>query len=206
MKKSFITYTLNKSQKIKISIPIKLTDLFRYDDVIVNFYNNSQRITLFKDFAIVAFRILRDELIDLLNHTLLLHDSINNNIGYLWMKNLWGRSKKLIYEYSNEDQKFWVGLKFLLWSTPPGKPNTWLFEKNDKFVLEITPSYKWPTIKEKKSGNYLTYKEFLKNYKPLLVTSISKETAKRWLKKTEKILEIIEGNDSKYFIKKTSKQ
>ena len=199
-----VIFKLNEFQKIVISMPTQIYNLFRYDEVSITFFNFDQKIRIFEnDFAIVAFRILRAKLDNALNGKLNLHTSIGNDIGYLWMKNLYGKSKKLIYEYSNEGQRLWVGLRYLLWSTTSGNPESWLYEKNGKFILEITPTYRLPTIKEKKSGNYLTYRQFLKKYKPLLVTSISKETAKRWLKKTEKILEIIEGNDSKYFINKT---
>lgn len=205
MIKKHIILKLNEYEKIIISIPCDSKDLFRYDEIIIKLHTLKKKIIIFaKDFAIVAFRILKYQLTNALEGKLLLHNSIKNDIGYLWMKDLYGKSQKLVYEYNKEGQKIWVGQKYIFWSTPVGGAESWLYEKNGEITLEITPTYRWPESNEKKSGKYPTYRDFLKNYKPLVTTTISKETARRWLNKAEKILKIIEDNDSKYFINPSS--
>lgn len=67
-------------------------------------------------------------------------------------------------------------------------------------LFEIIPVYKWNFAdlkKAKQDKDFISYEEFMKNYKPYSVTVINKETAFQWLQETSKILQFIEINDGK---------
>ena len=50
-------------------------------------------------------------------------------------------------------------------------------------------------------GEYIAYGQFIKNYKPYVVTEISLETIREWLEQTRYLLALIECNDDKFMIK-----
>ncbi len=64
---------------------------------------------------------------------------------------------------------------------------TWLYNKNSKIILEISPHYKWHYHRRKKGEIITSYEEYRENYKPIKVIEISKEKAKKWLKKCKEL-------------------
>ena len=60
---------------------------------------------------------------------------------------------------------------------------TWLYNKNSKIILEISPSYEWFSHRRKKGEIVPPYEEYRKKYKPIKVIEIPKEQAKKWLEK-----------------------
>ena len=154
-----------------------------------------------------------------LSNQLSLHKSINKDIGYLWDQYYGsardGRLKKptLTYELTRDGEPYWVIYDYMFLSTPGNEiPNVtpWLYEKDGKFFFEITPNYppdyRWDEMKlkdAKKDPNFKTFKEFMATYQPLVVTTIERSVLEEWLREVERLILLIEANDSKYFIKKT---
>ena len=105
-------------------------------------------------------------------------------------------------QWANSDQAAWVGERYLVWSTScKYNISTWLYIKNEKIILEITPDYPWTFVDPKSGENYITYDEFIKNYKPYVIREISREIAQQWLDKTAELIHIIEVNDVLYLNK-----
>jgi hypothetical protein len=132
-----------------------------------------------------------------LRNALLLDDSILNDIGYVWNKELRG-DDGLRYE-KMEGRDYWVGLRNALWSTPGDvEPNltTWLYnDKNGAIVLEITPNYPWHFRDSEPNEKFISYQEFMRGYKPYLKKNIAKDVAEKWLEQAKQILMIIKSNE-----------
>jgi hypothetical protein len=104
----------------------------------------------------------------------------------------------LVFEKTKDGQKDWIGMRYYMWSSVRGLPNTWLYNKDGNIYLEITPTYEWHTRDPKENEAFIPHEEFSRNYKPLLITEITKEAAQNLLTKTQELLKVIEENDRKY--------
>ena len=187
----------NKNEHIKIILSQPLDYIFRYDEVTILFHSRdgADYIIYEKDFIIEALRLLYYSLESLLNGKRKLHESITKNIGYLWNKYLYGTDKSFVYKKWSDGTTRWIGLDYSLLSSLKAK--AWLYEREGTLYLEVTPAYNWPSAEEKKQG-YPTYREFLKNYKPYVVTTLDREVAHDWYKKAGELLVIVEANDAKH--------
>lgn len=64
--------------------------------------------------------------------------------------------------------------------------DSWLYnDENGNIILEITPFYPWHNVTKKTCPNKISYKEWIKNYKPVVKTIISKENFKQWVKQAD---------------------
>ncbi|HEX2977744.1 MAG TPA: hypothetical protein VHO47_01350 [Candidatus Babeliales bacterium] len=69
---------------------------------------------------------------------------------------------------------------FWLWSTAGGA-QSFVYTRNGKIYLEIGYIYKWHSRERKDSDtDFISYEEFAKNYKPILIQEITDETAQEW--------------------------
>lgn len=58
----------------------------------------------------------------------------------------------------------------------------WLYNNKDgNVILEITPFYPWHHTRKKLNPNFISYKQFMKDYKPVVQTMIPKENLKKWI-------------------------
>ena len=192
-----IVLTVDSTRFIVITLPVTLDTVFRYDEVFITFHDHDKaKYTLFRsDFIIYALRVLYCSLESLLEGKRKLHESITKDIGYYWNKELWGNDKHLIQKKNRDGKLYWVGWDYCWWSG--FGIESWLYEKDNKIYLQVTPTYQWPSREQKKQG-YQTYREFLKNYKPYVVTTIDWQVAQDWYKKAGELLEIVEANDAKH--------
>ncbi len=68
--------------------------------------------------------------------------------------------------------------------------SSWMYnDKDGNVIFEITPFYPWHGEK-KSSPGFITYKEFMKDYKPVLVTKIPKENLRIWVDQARKLQKI----------------
>jgi hypothetical protein len=190
----------SKNFIISIESDFKIDELYSCDDITIKLNNNKIYI-LECDCLRYSLLGLRSMLCEAFENKLQLHESINQDIGILWNKEFQNKTE-LIYEEC-EGQEFWVGRVFLLWSTPGDiKPSltTWLYNDKDRnIIFEVTPTYYWNFIDPlSDEQDYITYEEFIKNYKPLLIEKISKEAAKEWILKIDELLKIIQSNEKKF--------
>lgn len=193
-----IVFTLNEKSELIFTSEGSLENLLNCDMGKINFSTPHFHVLLRDDFICEGFFILRHLLQEALHNELQLHESITNDIGLMWNKEL-HRDLDLVYEKC-EGQQFWVGQRNLAWSTPGNvnpRLSTWVYnDKNGNIIFEITPNYRWhfvdPLPEEK---DYISYEEFMKNYEPLVITTVSKKVAHRWLEQIDALLEMIEHNE-----------
>lgn len=185
-----ILFNLFETVYIDMLLPCEKENLHQCDEVIVILHLDSQAYELFKGVAIVALDKCNFLLNEALNNKLSLHSSLQQDIGYTANEYLQGNAN-LTYE-SFEGHQLWVGLKYLVWSSSCRESirySTWLYQKNNKIFLEVTPNYS-TVLKQQK-----TYEEFMQDYQCLLIVEIPREIAKQWLSQTKELLNIIEEND-----------
>lgn len=191
MKQFFLE--LNKNQYFEFKSFESVYRLLPLYDARVIFHNNKDQMIV----ADVCIIDLLESVIHLLGKALKtsaqLHISITDDIGFLWNKELHGE-EGLKYEGD-----FWVGMRNYLWGAP-GKvqPNlaTWIYnDVNGNIIIEITENYFWHHKDPDQGENYITYEEFMQNYKPYFISIISHELASQWIEQAEVLLKIIKGNE-----------
>lgn len=199
MKLAHLYFEIDRNNNIRFDLQTTFSDVFRYVEieVILNVVKQD-RIVLFDDFLIVGLRELQGSLEEILKGNLILHSSITRDIGYLWNEYL--HDVELPCETDSEGYAFWVGQKYLVWNAIRSHAATWLYEKDGKFWLEVTPGYPWHFSDPEEGEEFISYEEFMKNYKPIALFEVSRETLEEWLKKVNEFIPIVEANDSKYFI------
>lgn len=192
-----ITFEIDKNQKIEIvsENPQKL--LFRYEKVQIYYHNLSSKVKLkiLDKYIIEVLDKFEIMLKLILNKHLELDKSMTENIGFLWNEYLQEKTNHIFIEEKSESKECesWIGTNYILWSI--WGLETWIYSKKNTIYLEITPVYKWHFDEPEKNEKFIPYDEFIKNYEPIAVIKISKETAKKWLAKTEKLLKYIKLND-----------
>jgi len=105
-----------------------------------------------------------------------LTSDIKSDIGFLWNEHL----------NDDHNQYSWVGLPYILFSTPCG-PTTWLYTRKNIIYFEITPTYSWDAQFHKRSRKPLPYKIFMRNYRPYFKTIITSHVAQRLIDKTKSL-------------------
>src|SRR3990167_1820900 len=115
-----------------------------------------------------------------------LHESIKDNLGFMWNENLQGKSGFFMVKTSDNSGIYWVGSDYKILSTF-GNTNphvsTWLYNDHEgNIIFEVTKTYKWSTQKDdRKDPEFMTYKKFMKDYQPLIYRVIPRDVAIQWL-------------------------
>ena len=60
-------------------------------------------------------------------------------------------------------------------------------DKDGKVIFEITPFYYWDTVKNRDKKDFIPYKKFVENYKPVLKIVIPKYRLKKWIPQAKKL-------------------
>jgi len=172
---------------------------YRFDECELSFVNTEEKFIIFQDVLMDCIDMFKFLLPKSLKDALILPESIKLDIGFLWNEYLNEPSNTNLEMVAVENSREWIGLRYLLWS--PGKKinvATWLYNKNDTIYLEITPVYPWHFRDAEQDEKFIPYDEWIKNYKPLIISEITKDTTEQWLSKTEKIIQEITKADAKY--------
>lgn len=192
-----LIFAINERERIRVFLPCKVDDIFRWDWVYAEYSHDN----------VCAHIIFSDDdfglLIDVLSVTLkqalagecILDESLQKDLGYL------GSIYSNEFFNTPDGQPLppdWIGSQYLLWETLVVK--TWLYEKEGKIFFEITPAYKWfcRTIRPEEKESYVTFEEFIKNYKPYVITELSRETMRVWLKEVERLHVVTKANHDRY--------
>lgn len=190
-----IIFVINEQERIQVFLPCALDDIFRYDDIRVEYVkDNSCKHTIYVNDHIIEFvGVLNAALSDALSGRAKLDESIKEDLGLGW--------NQFLDDDNYSAKPEWAGRQYLLWC--PRDVSSWLYEKNDKIFLELTPTYRWhsmdPTSEEREE--YITFKQFMKSYKSYIITELSVDTIREWLTQTRRLSVQIEFNDDRYFIK-----
>lgn len=136
------------------------------------------------------------QLKEALNNKLQLHESMTQDIGYLWNE-AYRDKPGLVYEKS-EEVPIWVGDKYRIWCAgKEGEPcfSLWMYNAADaSIILEITPDYPWDFEGAEENSGYVSYDEWIKTYEPLVIRTIPKDIARQWLEQAEGIVRQIQEN------------
>ena len=66
--------------------------------------------------------------------------------------------------------------------------SSWMYNnKNGNIVFEITPFYPWHGETKKSNTNFITYKKFMKYYKPTVKTIIPRENLIKWIDQAKEL-------------------
>jgi len=133
---------------------------------------------------------LKNFLIAALDGKLQLHESISQDIGYLYNQELQNKSGLFFIQLDNRD--FWIGRDYLLWAFE--YMATWIYNApNGDIVFAVTPLYQGSFLSTQKT--MMSYAKWMKTYKPHLMVILSRKIVQRWLAQTNSILEQIDKNN-----------
>ncbi len=168
--------------------------LFLFDEITIVFIEGEEEYLLCNDFIKESLDRLKLFLKQALKNLKFLDSSLNQDIGYMWNEVL---QDKLPYKVNEE---LWVGLCFSLWEGGDDKKHfaTWLYNDPDgNIVMHITENYPWHFRKKGESENYISYNEFIRNYKPILIRIIPHQVARQWLAQCEYLLATVRENEQR---------
>ncbi len=161
--------------------------LHKFDKITVAFKESkkNKEFEVSGDMAYLILETFQFSLKNALDNKTILPNIINaGEVGYYYNIDL---SKE---EYSEELLDF---SRCSLWS---GKDiQTWMYNKNNKIYLEISPAYPWFYNEPTDDDNYIPFDEFIKMYKPIAVEEIDPATAQKWLEQCNEILNTIADQD-----------
>ena len=88
--------------------------------------------------------------------------------------------------------RYWIGYNYQIWNTyADANPyvNTWMYNDHEgNIIFEVTKFYKWSTQEDDLDDpEFMTYKKFMKNFKPLIYRVIPRDLAIEWLQDSTKI-------------------
>jgi hypothetical protein len=69
-----------------------------------------------------------------------------------------------------------VYLQYWIWSSRDFQ--TWVYQKDGKSYIELSPSYRWHYIEPKENELVITFEEFMKGYKPIVIEITSEQLTK----------------------------
>ena len=194
MKKTRLKLDIDHSKYLTLEFDeaVKYLDLFDY--ITIAYHENRRKYILYtNDFVIESVRTAESMLTKVLKGELVLHESIDRGLGYLWNEYLKNKpGYNFVQVPVEKNSTMWVGQRYDLWESKQCK--TWLYNKDGAIYFEVTPGYQWHFIKPKKSEKYITYGKFIKNYKPIAIIKIDEKVAKRLLRTVSKLVKIAENN------------
>jgi hypothetical protein len=188
------TFTLNENEKFIIKLEDNFESIDHYSGCKIIFHRDNQSYQIDGDGAstINIFLItLRKLLKKSLCGDLLLHHSINVDIGYQSNQKI-NDSSFTAFKYTDQNNDtYWIGQKYELSSY---NYTAWIYnDDQNNIIFEVTPEYP-RCIDQENEIEVEDYQNWMKSYKPLLITIIPHETAQKWLKQAETILEKISKN------------
>lgn len=188
-------FKINQYSSIKILIP-DLQDKFNYyykpikklhmfDEVTVVFENGTQQTNLIMDNANIVLHNFKEALEYSLNNKIVLPDFIKTgNLGFYYNIDMYNEQPESVdYSY------FW------LWSIRGVQ--SWIYNQNNKIYLEIGFSYPWLFVEPKQSDHYISFDEFMNEYKPIIIEEIDRDIVEKWLEQCNEIFNNMITVDSK---------
>jgi len=142
-----------------------------------------------------------------LNFELQLHESLVQNLGFMVnehsCKNAHSKCDFVMTTSASGENTYWIGYKYEVWTTyayADPYVYTWMYnDKNGNIIFEVTPFYKWSMQeREPEDLDFITYEEFMKNYKPLIHRVIPRDIAIEWLNESMKIYRSLFSSEENY--------
>ena len=202
-KMKLLSFNFDNTRKDALVITERLNEIVLYEYVNINFCGVNTYALEQDCFDHVMHRV-KYFLGETLGEKLKLHKSLRSSsgvslLGYQWCKYLQKKERKdLIYDREKKGIQ-WVGYSYVLFeSSGSYGPTTWLYnDEQGNIVFELTPVYPWFYSDPEPKKTFIKYSEWMKTYKPLLIRTISKETAQQWLKQIDELVEVVKKNDER---------
>ena len=176
--------------------------MINFDFAQIDYVSDLENITLEIDEILSIMEALKKEVQPCLNRQRVLHTSIKKSLGYYQAKDYKKDNRKdLIYETLSNGFRCWVGSVYKLFDARTGIniPSSWLYnDKDGNIFLELSPAYPWLFDEVKPGEKFIKYSEWMKEYKPYIVTKIPRDSAEQWLKQINKFMKKLDRSDKKY--------
>ena len=183
---------------------------FSYGEIQAYFVNNKEvPLCIGEETASSFFISFINNLKKAIDNELPLHESLTRNLGVLY--NEYHQDQPGFFMVSSLDglSRYWVGANYIVWSTyNTTKPmlTSWLYNDNEgNIIFEVTKNYKWSTCPDDpEDPDFMSYGDFMKDYKPLIHRTIPRDIAVKWLKDVMKIHKslFISEENYQFFCKK----
>lgn len=202
MNKNEIIFPLNSTEKMIFDFEDDLSDIDCCYEVSVFLDLGLQKINLANVFVYDAMQKLSNCLQLALKNELLLHESIKQDIGYVYNEyscNKLLQDRSQFVEVCSSNKSFWVGYKYYVWSTCLRDSScvTWIYnDVNGDIVFEVTPLYIACDLEKKLSC--VPYDEWIIRYQPYAIRKISKEMAQKWLDNIYYVMSQIDNNIARW--------
>lgn len=69
---------------------------------------------------------------------------------------------------------------------------TFIYSLNNKIYLEIAPLYPWHNQDPAEGDNFISFLDYMRDYKSLFVAEVPRDVAQQWLQQSEKILKQVD--------------
>ena len=198
MNKHNIIFKLNNEENIVIELENPIEELDCCSEAPIIFFHGSKKVILSTDSVRNNMIILSNLLTKALSNKLQLHESIIEDIGYLYNQYsdyLWNKKSKVQdnFGYSKLDGRdTWVGNNYSLWDSDLA---SWIYNDTDaSIVFEVTPVYPEDFFCTKRKPQKVSYQEWIKGYAPYLIKKIPHNVAQQWLAQANDILKQIDEN------------
>lgn len=198
-----IVFALNDKERIVIELGIPFEEVPCYCLQDIFFVQEKQKYCLAYYGLDDNIKRFQNLLVDALTNKLQLHESITRDIGML--ENIeqkydrrnpntynytWKGSPDLVYE-KKQNYLSWIGYRYQLWAYD--NLATWIYNNNDgAIIFEITRRYPYMFTKNKKMIK-MSFRDWMKSYNPLFISTISPEVTQEWLKKTQYIVDFMDA-------------
>ncbi|NPC91884.1 hypothetical protein HOO54_06465 [Bacillus sp. WMMC1349] len=177
-----INFIIDSKNKIVISCESDLTAFSEVSVWLINENNvvcklgNDILLEILSSLNNILLRVIKEE------HAFYEPDSV----GYNWNKWIYS----LPEEPEEGEEEVDVYSDYWIWSTK--KTGTWLYKYDEKdIVLEISPIYRWHFEEPENNLDYVSFKEFINDYKVILRKKIDFKIAKDWQAECQRYMELI---------------
>ena len=176
-------------------------------EIIAIFVNDDNGLVIGEDTASDLFAACIIRLQKALNNELGLHPSIKQNLGFMenqYCHQIPHVSSDFVKILSRTGESlYWVGSDYHVWSaytTTKPMVATWLYnDEQGNIIFEVTPLYRWSFFPdEPEDPDFVTYEEFMQNYKPLWNRVIPRDIAIIWLEQMIKTFRSICKSEELY--------
>ena len=136
-----------------------------------------------------CYKILESGFIKkLINGEMTIDSSITDDLGFECNQYFNGIKKKSIvinYLFGSNDHKQ-IRPYF----------NSWMYnDKDGNVIFEITPFYPWHYETKKSCPEKISYKKWIKDYKPVIKTIVPKENLKKWIKQATMLNKMLQCDE-----------
>ena len=191
-----LIFKLSESEFIKVmpecNIAFEKVD-YCCSEITAYFIDKNKQLKIGQQTAGEFFESFIKKIKKVINNDLQLHESLTYNLGFMQNQYYQDKSGFSMVSTIHRSKPYWVGFNYSVWSTY-GDANplvsTWLHnDLNGNIIFEATKDYPWHFIElegEPDSLEFITYDEFMKDYKPLIHRIIPRDVAITWLEQAMK--------------------